>query len=73
MQPIAIQPATAADEPLTSPPRASLLSILRTAQNRSAYAGTFHGSGFVPGAEFSRRNIEEIVTIPRRRFGFSNR
>ncbi len=31
------------------------------------YAGTFHGSAFVPGAEPSRRNAEEIVAILRRR------
>ena len=33
------------------------------------YAGTFHGSAFVPGAEPSRRNAEEIVVILRKRFG----
>jgi len=31
------------------------------------YAGTFHGSTFVPSAEPSRRNAEEIVTILRRK------
>lgn len=31
------------------------------------YAGTFHGSAFVPSAEPSRRNAEEIVTILRKR------
>ncbi len=31
------------------------------------YAGTFHGSAFVPSAEPSRRNAEEIVTILKRR------
>lgn len=30
------------------------------------YAGTFHGSAFVPSAEPSRRNAEEIVTILRK-------
>lgn len=31
------------------------------------YAGTFHGSAFVPSAEPSRRNAEEIVTILKKR------
>ena len=31
------------------------------------YAGTFHGSAFVPSAEPSRRNAAEIVTILRKR------
>ena len=31
------------------------------------YAGTFHGSAFLPQAEPSRRNAEEIVTILKRR------
>jgi acetyl esterase/lipase len=32
-----------------------------------SYAGTFHGSAFLPQAEPTRRNNEEIVTILRRR------
>jgi acetyl esterase/lipase len=31
------------------------------------YAGTFHGSAFLPEAEPTRRNNEEIVTILRRK------
>jgi acetyl esterase/lipase len=31
------------------------------------YAGTFHGSAFLPDAEPTRRNTEEIVAILRRR------
>ncbi len=31
------------------------------------YAGTFHGSAFVPSAEPSRRNADEIVAILRRK------
>jgi acetyl esterase/lipase len=31
------------------------------------YAGTFHGSAFLPQAEPSKRNAEEIVAILRRR------
>ena len=32
-----------------------------------SYAGTFHGSAFLPQAEPTRRNNQEIVTILRRR------
>ena len=35
------------------------------------YAGTFHGSAFLPHAEPTRRNNEEIVAILRRRLGRS--
>jgi acetyl esterase len=32
-----------------------------------SYAGTFHGSGLVPGAEPSRRNTEEVIGLLKRR------
>jgi len=36
-----------------------------------SYAGTFHGSSFMPDAEPTRRNNEEIVTLLRRRLAAS--
>ncbi|MDE0728447.1 MAG: alpha/beta hydrolase fold domain-containing protein, partial [Alphaproteobacteria bacterium] len=34
-----------------------------------SYAGTFHGSTQFPGAEASRRNLAETITLLKRRLG----